>query len=174
MVLALLNYLWCEMEIGAFERRASRQFSLVAFSRPDLLWLRPIPTWCSWKSSTHMLLSPHPRKDMSWVVPREGLRALALAPTHHRDCQPSGAFFNFVHIKASCCTGNPEYMFAYSISQGRLDVDTSSGRALYLAYTPLRFVVGVCEIVLSSRYKGAIAPQQHTEHCLYEAQRVAL
>ena len=97
-----------------------------------------------------------------------------MAPTHHRDCQPSGAFFNFVHIKASCCTGNPEYMFAYSISQGRLAVDTSSGGALYLANTPLRFVVGVCEVVLSSRYKGAFASHQHAEHGLSEAAGAAV
>ena len=47
----LLNHLgqaWCRKAITRSESRHSRQYDLVGYTRPDLMWWRPIVPWCAW------------------------------------------------------------------------------------------------------------------------------
>ena len=66
-----LSQEWCRLAIRRHEVRTGKPFEVVMFSRPDLLWFRPMPAYCDVDFATQTTLScPTMGCDEAWTTPR--------------------------------------------------------------------------------------------------------
>ena len=116
-----LGLAWCRGAILRSEATTRTRFDVVAFTRPDLVWWTPLPTWCNvsaqWRSS--MWSCDSPGCDMSWVAPRTYMERLMGQAEMHRDCnEPHSAWHGKVRnvrSVASCCSTS-EWLLWYAQS----------------------------------------------------------
>lgn len=102
----ILNHLgqsWCRDAIVRAEARMGHRFDLVAFTRPDFVWWRPLPSWCRWGSEPTLVSCNRSGCDMAWVAPRSYMGALFGQLEQHRECTES----------AVCCS-TPEALLRHA------------------------------------------------------------
>ena len=104
------------------------------FSRPDLLWWRPMHPWCSWPFRTHALTCDAPGCDAAWVAPRAYLERLFNQVSLHRDCASVGHRRTRDFTKRGICCGSSEYLLCAlpQIEHSRAAVHSSSPRLALL------------------------------------------
>ena len=134
-----LGWRWCMAAIQRHEARSGRRFDLVAFTRPDMVWWRPVTPWCAYSLHTHMLSCNAAGCDASWVAPREASDHLLALADLHRDCTSNRSPSNGPrttrpkHLQDDCCDG-PEFLFwSARLQPGllqRVAVNDSASRCL--------------------------------------------
>ena len=104
LLLGHLSQAWCRDAISRAENRSGRRFDVVAFSRPDYVWWRPLPPWCAWgwRDRDELLSCNRTGCDMAWAAPRKYMGVLLAQALLHRECATS-----------QCC-GTPEQLFQYA------------------------------------------------------------
>ena len=157
LLLHHLSLLWCRGAIERYEAAAGAAFDLVVFSRPDLVWWKPIIPWCAWPSERSMLACTDPGCDMAYVAPRLHMERLFTTALQHRDC----ASTSFRTRVESCC-GASEFLTRHARrafgNQSAIPVTAEYSRFLVVrdsesiesarlaTVSPLRFVQSVCEL----------------------------
>ena len=63
---------WCAGAVERYEAQQATRFSLVVFTRPDLVWWQPFKPWCSWPQGA-VLTCESPGCDVAWAAPRAHL-----------------------------------------------------------------------------------------------------
>lgn len=130
-----IGWRWCRAAIHRHEARTGARFDLVAFTRPDLVWWRPITPWCDYGHRSHMVSCNAAGCDMAWVVPRElSDRLLGLADLH-RDCtsRPPARRPRHKHLVNDCCSTS-EYLFWYARMRAdgtSLPINETASKALH-------------------------------------------
>ena len=134
LLLMHLGLSWCGGAIARSEARLGRAYDIVAFSRPDLLWWRPMHPWCSWPFRTHALTCDAPGCDAAWVAPRAYLERLFNQVSLHRDCASVGHRRTRDFTKRGICCGSSEYLLCAlpQIEHSRAAVHSSSPRLALL------------------------------------------
>ena len=103
--------------------RQAMRFSLVVFTRPDLVWWQPFKPWCSWPQGA-VLTCESPGCDVAWAAPRAHLARMGRQHLFRRDC-PNARQTSYRVVFPSCC-GAPERLLSYAVHVGRSS--TSSGK----------------------------------------------
>ena len=126
-----LGLYWCGAAIERYETAnaararypsSSWRFELIVFTRPDLVWWAPVPSWCEYPWGTSMLSCDRPGCDMAWAAPRMHLDRLLRQALLHRDCTEAGppphgaARMRNVRDAASCCATS-EWLLWYAQSR---------------------------------------------------------
>jgi len=167
----LLNHLgigWCKDAVLRYEVRWGREFDLVLFARPDLLWLSPVTPWCGWDSTRKMLSMRHgvmkADSDMFYVLPRRFMNTLLNQAVLHRDCT------------AKECCGTSENLLRYTKSMiankdGVQEMDAKHQTFIAQNFIAVRQAAGFCRAmrnnsVLSAMFrgKGGVA-REYDENC---------
>jgi hypothetical protein len=144
---------WCGDAIVRDEQRTLAQFDAVAYERPDQLFVRALPAWCTWPWRTETLACQGGGNDGVWVAPRkDAMQAFNVIASHTRDAcsnlspsfqchiaMPGGSVeSNCPHhgrqlrspLKPSCC-GPQEFLLAQLLHDPRpLSVYNGSCTAL--------------------------------------------
>ena len=157
LLLHHLSLLWCRGAIERYEMTAGEAFDLVVYSRPDLVWWKPILPWCAWPSERSMLACTEPGCDMAYVAPRLHMERLFTTALQHRDCD-STSFRTRVY---SCCSTS-EFLTRHATRAvgNRSAIPIAAEHSHFLAtrdsepmevarlatISPLRFVRSVCEL----------------------------
>jgi len=118
-----LGMSWCINAILRSEARRRVGYELLVFTRPDLVWWRPLPMTCELATlaRTTMLSCDLPGCDMVWIAPRKYMERLLGQAKMHRDCADSGppphgaARARNVRRVASCCSTS-EWLLWYAQS----------------------------------------------------------
>lgn len=135
-----LSQEWCHGAIERDEVATGFKYEVVAYSRPDLLWFRPMPAFCTTNYSAQAILScPDMGCDMAWTVPRKYAKRMLSLATAHRDCS----------VKI-CCTEDTER------ATGRAARESGANENHIFAWlhrrTILRNIQGVCNVVTHPYY----------------------
>ena len=72
LLLQALSVRWCAGAVERYEAQQATRFSLVVFTRPDLVWWQPFKPWCSWPQGA-VLTCESPGCDVAWAAPRAHL-----------------------------------------------------------------------------------------------------
>ena len=107
-----LGMQWCHQAIIRSETRRQVRYAQIIFSRPDLVWWRPLPSFCELPANAKrsMLSCDKPGCDMAWAAPRVYLDRLLRQADMHRDCTETGppphgaSRARNVRLLASCCS----------------------------------------------------------------------
>jgi len=154
LLLSHMGIAWCGAAISRYEQQTSpsKSFGLVLYSRPDAVWWRPVPPWCTWMWNHEALSCDGPGCDMTWAVPRPHFTRLSRQHVMHRDC-PARPRTKSRHV---CCTTS-EHLMTFGRTHGnathvlpreeQLDV-ARIGSNLMKSMSVLRSTRGVCEIVM--------------------------
>lgn len=167
----LLNHLgigWCKDAVLRYEVRWGREFDLVLFARPDLLWLSPVTPWCGWDSTRKMLSMYHrgtkADSDMFYVLPRRFMNTLLNQAVLHRDCT----------AKECCDTSESLLRYTKSIianKDGVQEMDAKHQTFIAQDFIVVREAVGFCQAmrndsVLSAMFRGkGGGAREYDENC---------
>ena len=127
LLMQALSVRWCAGAIERYEARQTRRFSLVVFTRPDLVWWQPFKPWCSWPQGA-VLTCESPGCDVAWAAPRAHLARLGRQHLFRRDC-PNARTTRSTIVFPSCC-GSPERLLSYAVRVGREALDVLAARRL--------------------------------------------
>lgn len=159
---------WCGHAVPRYESARGQKFDLVVYARPDLIWWSSVQPWCTWKWTDHMIGCEGPMCDMVWMVPRRHFHHLSRQHEMHRDCPAAKAPARSKYDRAACCTTS-EHLLTFARSHRnathlvpkhlQLPLSNVSTRVTK-AMSVLRFVRGVCDIVMSPKLnlKGGYIP----------------
>ena len=65
-----LSQRWCADAIRRDEEHSRQPFDVVAFARPDQVFLKPLPPYCTWEHTELTLACQQGGTDGVWVAPR--------------------------------------------------------------------------------------------------------
>ena len=116
-----LGLRWCADAIVRFEKRVQRQFDVVAYVRPDQLFMKALPPWCTWPWHNQTLACQAGGSDGVWVAPRaHAMQMLNVVQRHQR---------------GSCVDLSPSFQCAHDQQGANHPVNCPHGRRLH---SPLR------------------------------------
>ena len=170
IILQHLGMAWCSGAIVRYEARARSQFELVVYTRPDLIWWKPMIPWCQWSWGTELLACSGPGCDMFWVSPRRYMERLMSTAAQHRDCTTSlccQTSERLVRYAQTTASGGPALTLAREPNGTRPqlnfgDFDSFAPISAVVKMPPppvslLRTVMGVCE----AAFGEAFTPKNH-------------
>ena len=172
MLLHHLGLAWCRGTIARYEQAAGSAFDMVVYSRPDLVWWKPILPWCELQWRRQIIACREPGCDMSWLAPRQAADVLMRTAEIHRDC-----------AKNACCSTSEYLLWLAQAEATRklgVSVNMSIGKALLYnqdayngpkalslaAQQPtslLRSVKSVCRLAFDRAFAPGAKVERHTK-----------
>ena len=164
---------WCHAAIARQEATAGEAFGRVVFTRPDLYFHTPITPWCGWSDHVRLgcFLDHVLPCDAFWTAPRRFFDAFRDLAGVHRDCSPSEAERNKIHLlhkkSFDCCARQEVVLDLVGRGLHRSRNGTSAvahvnvGLEDRQAALIFRAAQAVCEISLSYLYDRR-SPMFHT------------
>ena len=174
MLLHHLGLSWCRGAISRYEARSGRAFDMVVYTRPDLVWWKPVLPWCKLEWQRQIVACREPGCDMAWFAPRKAGEVMMSTAEIHRDC----------HAADSTCCSTSERLLWYAQEQARMrygaTVNMSIGKRLLhtqdafnglgaivrAAGQPvslLRFVKNVCNLAFDRAFATDAKVDRHTK-----------
>ena len=171
LILQHLGIAWCGHAIPRYEAKVGRQFDLLVYTRPDLVWWKPIVPWCVWRWEHQMLACNAPGCDMAWVAPRASMPRLMNQLEYHRDCFERGCCSTSEHLLwyvQSSASGGESIYVNHSMSHFLVQKDSESGptairRAGRQSVSLLRSVNKVCRQAFDYAFNESANVNRHVK-----------
>ena len=172
MLLHHLGIGWCRASISRYESRSGRAFDMVVYTRPDLVWWKPMLPWCELPWRTQIIACNEPGCDMAWIAPRQASTLLMSTAEQHRDCREPACCANSERLlrhaqaRASSLLGvtvNTTIGNALLHSQDRHNGPGAIKKAADQPASLLRYVNGVCRIAFRPAFSEDALPNRSTK-----------